>query len=788
MTESEGCSRNEGPGNPQSSTLDLPESNSSPSEQDLAEAPNSTSDFQQSNTSPSEEGVADGPTSKLYPQGSNTSPGEQTPIKAQNSTLELLESEAFRKLLDDIDEVRRAQVSHRIELPSIVVVGDTSSGKSSLLEAISDIRFPVKGGLCTRFVTELVLRREKTQRPGKATIVAGGKSTNEHKQRVETFSMELPRLDDISSVFAEAEKAMGISNSKQISDDVLYLEAYGPNLPNLTLVDVPGLIHSGTNDVDPEFVKQLVLKYMRNKRSLILAVIAADQPFQNQAVLDLASKNDLDRTRTIGVLTKPDLVESKGLQQDVLELAMNQNETYKFHHQWQVLRNPTHLERTKGSEYKFERINCEQELFGREPWNSLKPEQLGVDSLVKNLQRYLLELIRTELPPVIRDIQEKISACEDVKRQLKDERSTTESQRTYLTNISTQYSHFVQAALTGHYDDSFFSNGEKSKRRLRAQAWRLTDAFDATMRERGHTHEVCNPKKIKDKDSQPDSGALTTPVRITKEDFIRMVHKIARDLRGTELPSLPNPHHVGVIFRMESVNWEPIALQFAHEFGRAVWTFLRELIHDLCPESSETAEVLLRELFNPALEKSKEALLLKIEEILLPFKKLPLYTSLDRLQRGLAVIKAKDEAEIPLEFSGREKVKAEIINYQACLDIAQWARAYYVVALDTFTENFIVLAIENCLLVQLPEMLSATAVDKMDERTLKLLAGEPQHITKKRRDNLDTLAVLKKALMTCKQHLDINSDFVQPFQEQSGDWVPLEWENAPLRTVQVTAG
>jgi hypothetical protein len=62
-------------------------------------------------------------------------------------------------LLDSIDTLRSQGISHYVSLPQIIVCGDQSSGKSSVLEAISGVSFPVKSNLCTRFPTELVLRK-----------------------------------------------------------------------------------------------------------------------------------------------------------------------------------------------------------------------------------------------------------------------------------------------------------------------------------------------------------------------------------------------------------------------------------------------------------------------------------------------------------------------------------------------------------------------------------------------------------------------------------------------------
>jgi hypothetical protein len=70
------------------------------------------------------------------------------------SGLSSLQTEDQRRLLDIIDDIRAFDIDHNIDLPQLVVCGDQSSGKSSVLEAISEIPFPRGENTCTRFVTE----------------------------------------------------------------------------------------------------------------------------------------------------------------------------------------------------------------------------------------------------------------------------------------------------------------------------------------------------------------------------------------------------------------------------------------------------------------------------------------------------------------------------------------------------------------------------------------------------------------------------------------------------------
>jgi hypothetical protein len=95
--------------------------------------------------------------------------GENRSFDGANASLQ---SNDTRNLLDVVDTLRSQGISRYIDLPEIIVCGEQSSGKSSVLEAISGVKFPSKDNLCTRFATELILRRGPVI-PIKIRIVPG---------------------------------------------------------------------------------------------------------------------------------------------------------------------------------------------------------------------------------------------------------------------------------------------------------------------------------------------------------------------------------------------------------------------------------------------------------------------------------------------------------------------------------------------------------------------------------------------------------------------------------------
>lgn len=148
-------------------------------------------------------------------------------------------------LMDIIDKLRSKGINRYVNLPQIIVCGDQSSGKSSVLQAISGMSFPTKDSLCTRFATELILRHtDDTEGTCRVTISPGADRSDEERKRLEEFQyFEIPDQDNIGELVDKAKDAMGVGNDtgRTFCKDVLRIELSGLTQPHLTIVDLPGL-------------------------------------------------------------------------------------------------------------------------------------------------------------------------------------------------------------------------------------------------------------------------------------------------------------------------------------------------------------------------------------------------------------------------------------------------------------------------------------------------------------------------------------------------------------------
>lgn len=199
-------------------------------------------------------------------------------------------------------------------------------------------------------------------------------------------------------------EADGRGGLQTFSQDVLKLDISGPNEEHFSIVDVPGIFRVATEgvttDSDKRMVRSMVEGYMSNPRCVILAVIPANVDVATQEILTLAKQHDPKGRRTIGVLTKPDLVD-QGAEKAVMDLVNGSK--HKLNLGWSIVRN---LAQNQLLTHASERANLEEDFFrSTDPWKLLHKDRVGVASLKHRLAEVLASLIRDEFPKVMIRIQ-----------------------------------------------------------------------------------------------------------------------------------------------------------------------------------------------------------------------------------------------------------------------------------------------------------------------------------------------------------------------------------------------
>lgn len=492
-----------------------------------------------------------------------------------------LQSQDHRDLLDIVDRLRSKGMGRYVDLPEIIVCGDQSAGKSSVLEAISGMSFPTKDNLCTRFATELVLRRDAT--PGaKVSINAGPERSKDEKEQLSRFHHEIDMdSPSLSIVVERAKEAMRLSDTKVFSTDTLRVELCGPSQPHLTMVDLPGLFRAGNRDQsvgDAATVRKMVHGYMKRPRSIILAVVSAKSDFALQEVTEMARQLDPKGIRTLGLITKPDTLDA-GSDSEASYVKLAQNRDVVFRLGWHVLKNRNYEMRDASS---AERDEAEERYFAAGIWASMDPAQLGVKSLKIRLSNVLKDQILRQLPGLLRDVEAGKSSCQEQLDRLGSPRATPEEQRRYLLRASREYSVLMKAAVDGFYNDPFFGSAKTAggySKRLRAVVQNALTKFAEDMRLRGRNRIIVE---------SPSADYSPRAREISRSEYITEVKDLMQKNRGCELPGTFNPLIIGELFTKQCQPWKGIATGAKDAVFGAVYQTIRAILdHTTAKETTE---------------------------------------------------------------------------------------------------------------------------------------------------------------------------------------------------------
>ncbi|KAF2872794.1 interferon-induced GTP-binding protein Mx2 [Massariosphaeria phaeospora] len=530
-------------------------------------------------------------------------------------------------ILTKIDKLRELNVRN-VNLPQIISVGDQSSGKSSVLESLTGFSFPQGTGLCTRYATQISCRREPAKKvtvsiaPGKhrASIVA---------ERLRAFSASPPEVTPkaLLEIISKANTAMGIKNTPEdsgsaFSDDMLVIEICGPDQEHFTVIDVPGIFRvpqrGFTEDSDVVLVKNMVKRYMANPRTIILAVLPSNVDISTQEILKMAESVDPKGERTMGVLTKPDLVYETATLDAVKELVMGQRN--KLLLGYCVVKNRGADDH--GSTLSH-RLVKEREFFENPDWVSLAfTNRCGIGSLKSRLSGLLMKITTKEFP----NVKTEVARClDESRRQLESmgpSRKEESAQRIYLGRLAARFQTLTTCALNGSYDiDAVLEDNPALK--LATTVTKMNERFADDFWKHGHKRQFLSDSKDTDEqgynvaddevdDSDSDSDAITVypelrdiiemaryecpePIASDQdsiEDHIWNVYEMNRgpELGTVKLTHLPKPDNqfsgtiLAIAFKEQSEKWDALVLEHVRKSIILVHGYALNILAHICPD------------------------------------------------------------------------------------------------------------------------------------------------------------------------------------------------------------
>ncbi|KDR76377.1 hypothetical protein GALMADRAFT_96992 [Galerina marginata CBS 339.88] len=321
-----------------------------------------------------------------------------------------------RKLIEIRSMLLSIDQSDALKLPSIVVIGSQSSGKSSVLEAIVGHEFLPKGNnMVTRRPIELTLIH---------TPASNGERAPEYGEFPGLGLGKITNFADIQRTLTDLNLA--VPASEAVSNEPIDLRIYSPNVPDLTLIDLPGYVQISSLD-QPETLKEKIAslcdKYIREP-NIILAVCAADVDLANSPALRASRKVDPLGLRTIGVITKMDLVPAE---QGAGILSGNR---YPLHLGYVGVVAKSKGKKTSSTDTALVAQRGEDDYFGshKDVFGAQSSLMVGTDTLRRRLMEVLESSMASSLHGITNAVQLELEeATYQFKVQYNDRRITAES-------------------------------------------------------------------------------------------------------------------------------------------------------------------------------------------------------------------------------------------------------------------------------------------------------------------------------------------------------------------------
>ncbi|NXJ61981.1 MX protein, partial [Rostratula benghalensis] len=383
--------------------------------------------------------------------------------KAAEHTLCNQYEEKIRPCIDLIDSLRALGIENDLALPAIAVIGDQSSGKSSVLEALSGIALPRGNGIVTRCPLELKLKRIPATQAWKG------------KMCYRNTSIDLQDASEVEKAVREAQNVVAGTRGA-ISEELISLEIWSPDVPDLTLIDLPGIARVAMGDQPKDIGKQiktLLKKTIGCKETLNLVVVPCNVDIATTEALKMAQEVDPSGERTLGILTKPDLVD-KGTEDFIIKILQNQVIPLKKGYMivkcrgQQDIYNKLDLASAIQQERRFFKSHKNFSML-------LEERRATIPYLAEKLTNELVRHIINTLPTLENQIREVLQKSLHDLQKYRRGTPTTESERLiFLTDLIKLFNQDISQVIRG--EEQLFGNEIRLYAKIRREfrTWEMT--------------------------------------------------------------------------------------------------------------------------------------------------------------------------------------------------------------------------------------------------------------------------------------------------------------------------
>lgn len=292
------------------------------------------------------------------------------------------------------NSLTQADISKLIQLPEIIVVGEQSSGKSSVLQSIIEREILPKGqGIVTRCPIRIRMQKSKDER---------------EFARFEHLGATEFALDEVSEIIKKRTEELTVID--YVTDIEITVDLFGPNMTNLTLVDLPGIVSIASEGQPKDIVQRIekiVIDRISSNHVLILAITPTSNDSSNSKSVPMAKQADPEGSRTLGVFTKLDRIE-KGC--NPFEM-MNKISTYfKLGYVGVVCRDQSDIISGKTFEDQFKK---EAEFFSDNEEFKQNFEIFGIAALRCKLENEFRKHLEKTLPIIYKEVDTEIKEIDE---------------------------------------------------------------------------------------------------------------------------------------------------------------------------------------------------------------------------------------------------------------------------------------------------------------------------------------------------------------------------------------
>ncbi|TBU20220.1 dynamin [Hamiltosporidium tvaerminnensis] len=329
--------------------------------------------------------------------------------------------------LQMLQEIFNKNLNMTLKLPQIAVIGSQSSGKSSVLDQIIQKDFLPRG---TGFIT-------------KCPIIINMRYCNSNVEYAEFSHILDKKFTDFILVKNEILNRMMVLTKKAfiVSKEPIIINYYSKNTFDLTLVDLPGLIKvpldGQPSDIEKQ-VKEIIFEYTKDESSLLLCIICANMDLANSESLNICKKIDPEGKRTLGVLTKIDLMD---LETDCTAILKNKNNTLLHGYIGVINRGQSDL---NSSLTLVEAKKKENDFFKNHTKYKCFYPKIGSKFLIAKLNEIFHTLLVDKIPKLRKIIEDKIK---DLERELDELGENVDINNDMVFTSVLQYCKIVEASL-----------------------------------------------------------------------------------------------------------------------------------------------------------------------------------------------------------------------------------------------------------------------------------------------------------------------------------------------------